>query len=76
MGGGDILEIIYPCVKNLYVLLNRKLERIQYNMVRAVNLFDWTGFLNSAVCMNCFGDAAFTKRTSEEESLEVHFYTC
>ncbi|XP_023339762.1 thymidine kinase, cytosolic isoform X3 [Eurytemora carolleeae] len=25
----------------------------------------------SAVCMNCFGDAAFTKRTSQEESLEV-----
>jgi len=25
----------------------------------------------SAVCMNCFGDAAFTKRTSAEESLEV-----
>jgi len=25
----------------------------------------------SAVCMNCFGEAAFTKRTSEEKSLEV-----
>jgi len=25
----------------------------------------------SAVCMNCFGEAAYTKRTSEEEGIEV-----
>ena len=25
----------------------------------------------SAVCMNCFGEAAYTKRTSNEDSLEV-----
>jgi hypothetical protein len=28
-------------------------------------------FFCSAVCMNCFGEAAFTKRTTEEEGIEV-----
>jgi hypothetical protein len=31
--------------------------------------------LFSAVCMNCFGEAAYTKRTSNEESLEVLLYS-
>jgi thymidine kinase len=40
------------------------------NIMNLVPLAENVSKLN-AVCMNCFGEAAYTKRTSNEESLEV-----
>jgi len=41
-----------------------------YNIMELIPLAESVSKLN-AVCMNCFREAAFTKRTTDEDSLEV-----